>query len=686
MTRSSAITTDLLESSQSDGGKAIVDFTFVKDGIHPIVRCTFTEKCLDYNFAPILKKGKWNESWYDFGSAKYLIFGNNATNPSDLNDLKDSGVYVVQRTTATTTANFPSDFPTDASRATLEIYNNVYDSSRNIVVQVLSSVTGYDKWWRIYNSQSDSWVSWTKISLPALPAYVTRCLPVSEYQLYGDKVTNPDDLNGLTDSEVRIIQRTAATTTSNFPTNYPTDGSRATLEVFKSKFDASVTTSVQVLTLLTSVSRKWWRVYNHSSEVWSSWEEVTVTLPANINRLIPTSEYQLYGSKATNPDDLNSLTENEVRIIQRTAETTTLHFPSDFPTDASRATLEVFKSKFDASVTTSVQVLTMLTDTYKKWWRVYNHSSKAWNDWVRSDVSDGALEFHVGSGYQYATLRSAVEAANLFQNAKVIIHNGTYDLLVEYADKLNDCFNGNVVGVQLKNGIHILAMDGTKVTANVPDDGTYTDEQLSALGQYFNPFYSNFNNSFTLENLEIEATNTRYCVHDEHGGVGTYVHKYFNCKMKFANTISRSGIAKYVACIGGGLGEHGTIVVDGGRYESHTVNGASHIGGGDPENHQNCISYHNGNSATCDSSIRITGVYLADRGYIKFGYYGPSTIKSFCEVSGCSLGLPLVIGKEANNDAPVNYDVVSWGNEQKVEGVHWEVGSDGYTQNLVSDS
>lgn len=574
MTRNSAITTDVLESSQSDGGKAVVDFTFVKDGIHPVVRCTFTEKCLDYNFAPTLKKGKWNEKFEDFGSGKYEIYGNNATNPSDLNNLKESGVYVIQRTASTTTLNFPSDFPTNASRTTLEIYNNVFDNITNVVLQVLSSIAGYDKWWRVYNTQTAVWSAWTKISLPSLPSYVTRCIPVSEYQLYGDKVTNPADLNSLTDSEVRIIQRTAATTTANFP--------------------------------------------------------------------------------------------------------------SDFPTDASRATLEVFKSKFEASVTTSVQVLTMLTDTCKKWCRVYNHTTQIWSNWTRSD---DALEFHVGGGYKYATLRSAVEDANLFQNAKVIIHKGTYDLLTEYADKLTDVFGGSVAGVELKNGVHVIAMDGVKITANVPDDGTYTDDQLSKLGEFFNPFYSKSNNSFTLENINIEATNTRYCVHDEHSGAGTYVHKYINCKMKFNNTISRAGIAKYVACIGGGLGEHGTIVIDGGRYEAHTVNGASHIGGGDPENHQNCISYHNGSSATCDSSIRITGVYLADRGYIKFGYYGLSTIKSLCEVSNCSLGLPLVIGKETNNGASdnVNYDVQAWNNIQKVSGVHWEVGADGYTQNLVAD-
>lgn len=575
MVSGTAISTELLSSSLNDGGKAIIDLSFVKDGIHPTIRCTLSEKCLDDKFSQTIKKLLWNENFEDFGSGKYEIYGNNATNPSDLNNLKESGVYIIQRTASTTTLNFPSDFPTDASRTTLEIYNNIFDNTRNLVLQVLSSIVGYDKWWRVYNTQTAVWSGWTKISLPSLPSYVTRCIPSSEYQLYGDKVNNPADLNSLVD--------------------------------------------------------------------------------------------------------------NEVRIIQRTADTTTLNFPSDFPTDASRATLEVIKSKFDPSLYTSVQVLTMLTDNYQKWWRVYNHNTAVWSVWTKCNVHTGTFEFKVGTGYQYATIRSAVEAAVLIPNAKVIIYNGIYDLLTEFADKLTDVFGGSVAGVELKNGVHVIAMDGVKITANVPDDGTYTDDQLSKLGEFFNPFYSKFNNSFILENLEIEATNTRYCVHDEHGGVGTYVHKYINCKMKFDNTISRAGIKKYVGCIGGGLGEHGTIVIDGGRYEAHTVNGAAHIGGGDPENHQNCISYHNGNSANCDSSIRITGVYLADRGYIKFGYFGPSTIKSLCEVSGCSLGLPLVIGKEANDDAPVNYDVVSWGNEQKVSGVHWEVGVDGYTQNLIAD-
>ena len=183
-----------------------------------------------------------------------------------------------------------------------------------------------------------------------------------------------------------------------------------------------------------------------------------------------------------------------------------------------------------------------------------------------------------------------------------------------------------------------------------------------------------------MENLDIEAANTRYCVHDELSGNGTYIHKYINCRMKYTNNHSD---INYVQCIGGGLGEHGTIVIDGGCYQSATDYGFQSIGGA-AENAQQPISYHNGYNSNAESTLIIKNVYLADRGYFRFGWYGPSTKKSQIYISGCGTGLPTLVKAENSSATNRNFELTEYSNDLRLAS-HWELTTDGYTATLVED-
>ena len=165
------------------------------------------------------------------------------------------------------------------------------------------------------------------------------------------------------------------------------------------------------------------------------------------------------------------------------------------------------------------------------------------------------------------------------------------------------------------------------------------------------PFYSAGNSSFTLDGLNIKAQNTRYCVHDEHGGQGVYHHTYKNCIMHYTNTYSSP---YYVQCIGGGLGQNGYISIEGGMYTSEPTYAYS---GQTIDSSTQPITYHNGNNANALSKIFIKDVYLTGKGHFRFGDYGPSTNKTPVLITGCRMGMPTTHAFENQEFSVVNFEI-----------------------------
>ena len=218
------------------------------------------------------------------------------------------------------------------------------------------------------------------------------------------------------------------------------------------------------------------------------------------------------------------------------------------------------------------------------------------------------LEFHVGVGQEYTTLRAGIEAALQGKNNKVIIHPGTYDLTSEFAAELAQPSITTYTGNALYNGIHVIGLAGAIITALF----TGNESNISQIYNMFSPFFAvstHDNNDYTLENIVIRANNCRYCVHDDPYGAGTYIHKYINCDMGYYNSVSP---ALYVQCIGGGLGEHSVIDIDGGSYTSTTI---VPFTGKTTDESQIPISFHNSNNAGAQSWIHIHDVELKNKGH-----------------------------------------------------------------------
>ena len=147
----------------------------------------------------------------------------------------------------------------------------------------------------------------------------------------------------------------------------------------------------------------------------------------------------------------------------------------------------------------------------------YTKFGKSAFDFITQHKKSIKPEIHIGQGYQFTTLREGIAYACNTGNCKVFVHPGTYDLVTEFANEISDTMS--YTGIGLGNNVEIYFYDGAKVTANITYD-QYSMEVIGRTTEYFNPFYSFAEGDWKLENLNMEATNTRYCVHDETSGTG----------------------------------------------------------------------------------------------------------------------------------------------------------------------
>lgn len=263
---------------------------------------------------------------------------------------------------------------------------------------------------------------------------------------------------------------------------------------------------------------------------------------------------------------------------------------------------------------------------------------------ICANIPTNLTAITIGTGKQYTTLKEGIAAACAVPNSHVIVYPGTYDLISEFGSEA--VYGHTVYGIPLSNGVTVEFMAGSYVVAENTEDDTWVYTN-------FQPFYSA--GDFTLIGANITATNTRYCVHDEHGGYDTQHHVYKDCVMKYINTFSA---CTYVQCIGGGLGEHGYIEIIGGCYTTDTVASATQTA----IEMQQPISYHNGQRSGCDGKIFIRDVYLGDKGHFRFGKYGPSTTVTPIYISGCSMGAAIDMMYENSDYHVDNFSLTEWNN------------------------
>ena len=485
--------------------------------------------------------------------------------------------------------------------------------------------------------------------------------------IFGGWGKNLSDLNNAPINSIINITASNLTTTQHLPSNFldMSDGTRAVLYTLKYIYNNSG--DYQVVQLLKRITDGaiWHRTYSSPSSTWSEWAT---------NGSLSVENYYIWSNWARNISDLNNAQDNSIILVTATSGTTTSNFPVDFVNNGS-GTVGIVKT-YKAYYTTSgkyrkYQVLERISDSVV-WFRNYTSDVNTWSGWTKSAVPTNIVE--IGAGKTYTTLRAGFTEAIKTYGTKVIVYPGNYDLVQEFADVL-PTLSSSSAGVPVGNGMHAIFMAGSHVSAMV-EKGDYTDDQFNAIKLHFAPFdfkhTPNGSDDFIVEGLNLSAKNSRYCFHDDFGS-DQYpcVHKFINCKMYRENSnITASN--NFVQCIGGGLGIHTTVVIEGGYYESNPAIGPSNVESGDPEYGQQCISYHNTTRADADSesSITIKNVYFADKGYFSAGIIGGSLVKTPVYLSGNRFGLPPMVKRQYdNNTDPINFEIkAEWNNEVANEG------------------
>lgn len=403
-------------------------------------------------------------------------------------------------------------------------------------------------------------------------------------------------------------------------------------------------------------------------KVWKSSDLLYIS--NDFKKVLHAHDYEIFGNATlTAIADLNDAPVNVQIIVQATSDTTVANLPSDYPRTGSLGFLNTYEAYYSMNQQ-SQRVQTLLNYPAGYIWmrsRLYDGGTptEAWRAWTKFAVNNP--DVIIGPGQQYTTLRDGFARAATLSNCTVHVMPGTYNLATEFADVIA---NQSGRGLYIGNNNHYIFHAGSFVKALFDNTDPWVYES-------FEPFYINpaGDANFTLEGLNIEASNTRYCVHDEMSGVGTAIHKYINCIMVYTNTHTD---IKYVQCIGGGLGEHTTVIIEGGSYRSINSIGIPSVQNGDPLYAQQPISYHNGNSSGSYSHVFIKDVYLSDRGYFRFGGYGESTQNSRIYISNCRCGLPPLIRKETPTTPYMNFNTAFWNNDIAQQGT-WVLAENGYT-------
>ena len=258
--------------------------------------------------------------------------------------------------------------------------------------------------------------------------------------------------------------------------------------------------------------------------------------------------------------------------------------------------------------------------------------------------------YYVGSsrtkdGRTFNTLKECTEfiRTNGIQNATVYCDKQVYDLVSEYGQSYLDggTFTG-AFGLGIGNNTHFVFTEGCVVQFHYSGNN-------SGVKQYFSPF--NVYGSFTLENVTIDATNCRYCVHED---VPTYTNslpdhytaKYINCVMVH-NGNDESFEDSRPVCIGAGTFRNSLSVIENGKYTC-------------PGNDPWAISYHNfsaSNYGDYPSRVVIKNAWMSNG--VRLGDFSTSDVD--VEISGCYM-------PSGRTQGVTHFNVTEWNNGTYVNG------------------
>ena len=257
-----------------------------------------------------------------------------------------------------------------------------------------------------------------------------------------------------------------------------------------------------------------------------------------------------------------------------------------------------------------------------------------------------------GTG-DFDKLSDGISEAIKYVNSIVYVGAGTYDLIDEFGDDYLNAIDSSSparMGIILTNNVHVIFSSNSLVTAHYTGSNQYVYSKFSAFNSD-----SSMHSGFILDNLTLQCSNIRYCIHDDPSTNSKIPYKnvYKNCDMFIDNTNNPYWTAE--ACIGGGCGQASEVVIENCVFDSAVQSGW----------YPDVVSYHNNDSAATPNKSRvvITGCYFGGTSRCRCSNHGTTTDISTMIVSNCSLASEPRVIFETNNDTVVNFQLIQWNNE-----------------------
>lgn len=267
-------------------------------------------------------------------------------------------------------------------------------------------------------------------------------------------------------------------------------------------------------------------------------------------------------------------------------------------------------------------------------------------DVVLYALPDNYVTQHIYTIGENDNVAAVLTEAMHYPNSIVYIEPYEHDCIAEWeafygSNYFTDMSSGR--GLVLGNGIHIIGRSGHKLKCWYTGSNDYVMENFSLFNNNSNDI------GYTLENVCIDTKKIRYCIHDERSSdIVPYKVKYSRCIMSQDMTGSTWDHSR--ACIGGGLGSYGDVIVEDCIFS--TVTSAQNM---------DSLAYHNGSGDKCDSSIVIKNCYCTGDSTLQLASYGTSTMKTKVIVANCSFGSPIEI-YDWTGGTP-NFDIYQINNE-----------------------
>jgi hypothetical protein len=267
----------------------------------------------------------------------------------------------------------------------------------------------------------------------------------------------------------------------------------------------------------------------------------------------------------------------------------------------------------------------VMIDRYNNNAQMYSDNIQSMLDNVNKGLNVGKLVVVkkngvIGVDCDFTKIKDAVDFANQFANTTIIVSKGVYDIIEEFGDGYMSAISesdNNYKGLILGNGVKIIGQGyGVKLTAHYQGNNDFAKGKFSIF---------NIKSDFYIENLELEATNVRYCVHEDNPlQRNDYNGVYRNVKMTHYGT--NGTYYTSVMCLGGGCVGNTITLIEGCEFNNAF------------ELNTNPVSYHNTSVAGEIAQVIVKDCYFHGTQTFQTWVFQPNGSEIECYLCGNKFG------------------------------------------------